>query len=161
MFTNISWATYLTMVAVSLLLWYVLIGVKFYFSDIKDFLNGKRSFRLQGSWNTETEGASLSGQAGTNGHLAPKGEFEEQSFNDFGTIEELVEMVKALIITAVENKTPKKDFLTRLGAVLKVFPSLKKSQFRPSVNEFISSESELQGLASITEEEVERLWDEN
>lgn len=159
MFTNISWVTYITVVAVSLLFWYTIIGTKYYYSDIRGFFNGKRKFQHLNS-NLE-DFIEIPGSGDVIEHLTSKGVFEEKPFNDFEVVEELVERVKATISKAIENKTAKEIYFNELKSILKNYPSLQQSQYRPSINEFIVSEGDQQGLFSITQEEVDVLWNDN
>lgn len=157
MFTNISWVTYITVVAVSLLFWYTFIGIKYYYSDVRSFFSGKHKFL-----NSNLEDLiEIPGTSDTIEHLTSKGVFEEKPFNDFEAVEELVERVKATISNALENKTAKEIYFNELKSILKNYPSLQQSQYRPSINEFIVSQGDHQGLFSITQEEVDVLWNDS
>lgn len=158
MFTNFTWGAYVTTVSVTLVLYYVFIGAKFYFTDIRNFLNGRHSSPFRNPWNESQQEVASPSPSSNPSDNSTAGIMEENTFNDFEVIEELVERVKSLITNAVEHQASKDVFFSRLQAVLKDYPSLQKSQFRPSVNEFIVSESELQGMSAITQEEVEALW---
>ena len=155
MITNISWATYNYTMALVLLLWYLYVGFRYYRSDIS------RAAGLNGGAPLQWDSGPPERQAGVAEaapNLAAKGTFEENSFNDFETIEELVDRVKALITESVEHDTPKESFLTTLHHILKDYPSLQHSQFRPSVNEFITTECEAQGMEAPSTEAVEQAW---
>jgi hypothetical protein len=156
MLSHISWAAYLTTAAVTLFFWYAFIGLKYYINDIRDFLNGKRKHQFEHVFSTGGGEGSIA--IDTLDNVVPKGTFEEPALNDFETIEELVDRVKTLISEALEKKMPKEGFLVLLGKLLRDYPALLKSQFRPSVNEFITSECEVQGLAPVSENELEELW---
>ena len=156
MLNHISWAAYLTTAAITIFLWYALIGLKFYYSDIKDFLSGKRKHHFEHVFDARDNVELRPGD--TLDNVVPKGVFEEPLLNDFEIIEELVDRVKTLISEALEKKMPKDGFLSLLEKLLKDYPVLLKSQFRPSVNEFIASECHTQGFDPVTEEEVEALW---
>ncbi|WP_129750076.1 hypothetical protein [Flavobacterium beibuense] len=100
---------------------------------------------------TPFESTQTTGQTVTN---IPK----KTILTDFETVEELVERVKSLVTNAVEQRTEKENFLPGIRKVLGDYPSLGKSRFRGSINEFIVSEGEEQGMASLTQEEVDKLW---
>jgi len=153
MISNVSWATYSFVTAIATLLYYLYVGYRYYYHDLK------RTFG-QGGGTILTYGtaADAPSATGSTAHVSAKGTFEENSFNDFETVEELVDRVKALITESVEHKSPKDSFLSTLHHILKDYPSMQHSQFRPSVNEFIITESEAQGMPAITTEEVEQAW---
>lgn len=159
MFTNISWTTYLIVVAVSLFFWYAIVGTKYYYSDIKGFLTGKRKAQQLSNHAIDLDEVYDSYNAPEN--LTSKGVFEEKPFNDFEVVEELVECVKAAVSNALENKMIKEDYFNELKSILENYPSLQQSQYRPSINEFIVSEGDQQGLFSITQEEVDTLWNDS
>lgn len=160
MFTDISWATYLTLLGIAALTWYMALGCIHYYSDIKNFLNAKKNSHFETFYGSSETSASASSD--TMDNLTAKGTFDAPALQDFDTIEELVERVKAAIGEAAQQEDPKAYFLSHLVHLLKEYPSLVKSQFRPSVSEFIYSECELQGLVQglekITMEDIEALW---
>lgn len=158
MFTNISWATYLITVAITIALWYTLIGLTIYYQDIKDFLAGKRRLLPEPFWDDPINSEGSPVQFDTLDNVTAKGVFDEAAFSDFEVIENLVDRSKSLIEEAVEKSMPKQDFYSQLTKILKEYPILSKSQFRPSVNEFIVSECDLKGYPAITMEEADALW---
>jgi len=155
MFTNISWATYLTLLGLAILTWYLALGYIQYYEALKNFLNGKRSMNFDPFLDKAENSTQNSND--TMDHVTAKGAFEP-SLQDFDTIEELVERVKSTISDAIQQQDPRAYFLSHCRNLLKEYPSLFKSQFRPSVCEFIYSECESKELTGITMEEVEALW---
>ncbi len=155
MITNISWAAYFYTVALLMVLWYLFIGFRYFYSDIKNAFGAHGGNPLKWDSGPSQEAPP---QSGPSPNLVAKGAFEENSFNDFEAIEDLVDRVKTLIADSLEKDTPKSDFLLSLPALLKDFPVLQNSQFRPSINEFITTECEGQGLGPVSMEEVEQCW---
>jgi hypothetical protein len=156
MFTDISWTTYLTVIGFATLAWYSLLAIFHYYGDIKDFLSGKKGQHFNPLYDSFDDPDGI--PADTLDYVTAKGSFDEPALQDFEIIEELIERVKALIAETIEKQTPKEGFFTLLKKLLKEYPILLKSQFRPSVSEFISGECEQQGLEGISLEEVETLW---
>jgi len=156
MFTDISWTAYLLTIGTATLLWYFILGFTQYYKGVKNFLDSKRTTSFSTLYGT-TESYS---QADTipKDALTPKGEFDQPALQDFDTIEELVERVKSCVADAVEKHIPKEGFIELLGKLLRDYPTLKTSKFRPSVSEFIAGESQEQGFDGITVEEIESLW---
>jgi hypothetical protein len=157
MITNISWAAYFYTAALLMVLWYLFIGFRYFYADIKSAFGSR--FSGPSKWDAgQTHETPSQGIPAP--HLAAKGAFEENSFNDFDIIEEVVDRVKTLISTTIEKSQPKSDFLLGLYPILKDYPALKSSQFRPSINEFVTTECEAQGLENVTTEEVENCWNQ-
>jgi len=155
MITNISWATYYYTLALVLLLWYLYVGFRYFRTEIGKAAGLTAGKPLQ--WDAPSaEKQTAVAEAAPN--VAAKGIFEENSFNDFEIIEELVDRVKALITESIEHEAPKQSFLSTLHHILKDYPALQHSQFRPSVNEFIITESEAQGMEAPSVEEIEQAW---
>lgn len=155
MLTDISWAAYLIFIGTAVLIWYITIALLHYYTDIKSFLNGKRTMQVNPIYNEEEIILPSSLQ---NPKSAPYNEKETPALQDFEMIEELVERVKSTIADACAEECSKEDFFNNLSKLLKDYPLILKSQFRSSVNEFISGECLEQGLEGITQEEVELLW---
>lgn len=155
MLTDISWASYLTFTGTALLIWYITIALLHYYSDVKIFLNGKRKMQFNSIFSESNFTDSLSTQ---DQNIPLSGEIETPLLQDFEMIEELVERVKNTISEACEKKSFKEDFFQVLSKILKDYPALLNSQFRPSVNEFITGECLEQGFGEITMDEVEQLW---
>jgi len=155
MITNISWAAYFYTVAALMAAWYLYVGFRFFYPNIKNALGSHNGGSLQWDAGPRHE---MQPAAEAQSNLVAKGAFEENSFNDFEVIEELVDRVKTLISFSVEKALPKDDFLLSLRPILKDYPALRNSQFRPSINEFITTESDAQGLESLSMDEVENCW---
>lgn len=155
MLTDISWAAYLTFMGTALLIWYITIALLHYYSDIKIFLNGKRKMQLHAIFG---ESDFIDSPSVHTQNIPHSQETETPVLQDFEMIEELVERVKNVISDAREKNLTKEDFFQVLAKLLKDFPLLLSSQFRPSVNEFIAGECTEQGFEGITLEDAEQLW---
>lgn len=155
MLTDISWASYLTYTGTALLIWYITIALLHYYSDVKIFLNGKRKMQFNSIFSESkfTDSPSVQDQ-----NIPLNAEIETPLLQDFEMIEELVERVKNTISEACEKQLLKEVFFAMLTKLLKDYPVLLNSQFRPSVNEFIVGECLEQGFEGITIDEVEQLW---
>jgi hypothetical protein len=155
MLTDISWAVYLAIIGTASLVWYITIALLYYYSDIKIFLNGKRTMQLNTIFRDPDLPVSYADQ---NKRAASVTKPEPIFLQDFEMIEELVDRVKTIISEACEKKSSKEDFLLLLSKLLKDYPVLLTSEFRPSVNEFITGECLEQGFGELTVGEVEQQW---
>lgn len=155
MITNISWAAYFYATATLTVVWYLYVGFRFFYTDIKKAYDSPFTGTLKWDAGPNQEAPS---QTEASPNLVAKGAFEENSFNDFEVIEELVDRVKTHMSSSLEKSLAKDDFLLGLQPILRDYPALRSSQFRPSINEFITTECEAQGLGPVSLEEVENCW---
>ena len=158
MFTEITWAMYLRVTAASLFIYYTLLSLKFYFPQIKASLSngGFAISPLKAHKAAEANPASTI--MGENGNLTPKGEFNAPGINDYDIIEEMVERVKDSLKDAATAEETGEALTKNLQKIINDYPLLSKSTLRPSINEFIATESQLHGYTSLTEETVDQLW---
>jgi hypothetical protein len=156
MFTEITWATYLRVTAAALFLYYTFLLLKSYLPQIRASLSNESMALSQTQVTAEMNPAT--GSMGQNGNLTPAGEFNEPSYNDYEIIEEMVDRVKGALKEAVSSQEPEDAIIGQLKAIVNDYPLLSKSNFRPSINEFIATESQQHGFTSITEEVAEQFW---
>lgn len=155
MFTEITWAMYLKIVAAALFIYYTFLLLKFYYPQVSASLpTGGAPFRNSHSATAYT--ATAGGGEKTN--LTPTGEFNEPGYNDYEIIEEMAERVKAALKEAVDSNPTEEHLISNLKLIVNDYPVLAKSSFRPSINQFIATESQQHGFAFIKEDTVEQLW---
>ena len=160
MFTNISWGNYIVVVVLLLASWYLFVGLRFYFDDIKGIVTGKRKlqFHRLGKTNYQEPQSELNYQD------SPEVTSTQSSFGEFDTtfqdVDALVERLKNVIADAAKKKLHKQEFLDYIKLILKEYPSVKDSPFRSSVSELIVSECNKTESITLTQEEAERLWNE-
>lgn len=155
MLKNISWSDYIIAVAILLAIYYLLVGMRYFSSEIKDLLSGKTKLKFRA--------------AIPNNHAAdhPDEEqghqetgFEKTTDDEFTEIEHLIERLKAVIEDASRRKLIPQEFKQYLSMVLREYPSVKYSPLRSSVSELIVSECQKYGAVILSEDEVELLWKE-
>lgn len=159
MFTEITWATYLRIVAALLFIYYLLLILKFYLPQISASLSSAAPGL--GSINRHDEVAvSEHNTAIKEGvHVSSSGSFTAaETGNDYEIIEEIVERVKSVLRHASDTTVEPSEVTSSFRSILSDYPALARTTFRPSINEFIASESELHGYPTITQEAVEQLW---
>jgi hypothetical protein len=138
MFTSISWQSYLVGVGSFLVVYYAVIGVKFYKKELKGFFKPKST-----------------------GGLMPQGIEDSQLKieDDFQDVENLITRVKEVFELAGKeglNKSEVEDFL---ALVFSDFPTIKDEGLRASVNEFVASEARKIEQIELNFDEVGQLWD--
>ena len=158
MLTNISWGNYIAVVALLTASWYLFVGVRFYFNDIKEIAAGKRKLQFRGL--SKVEYQEFPSQL--NQQDFPKNNSSESPFGEFDTIFEdvdiLVERLKNVIEDAAQRKLLKIEFIEAVRLVLKDYPSVKNSPFSLSVSELIVSECDKLEYAVLDQTEAEALW---
>ncbi|OYX86520.1 MAG: hypothetical protein B7Y83_01115 [Flavobacteriales bacterium 32-34-25] len=158
MLTGISWNNYMVVVVLLSIVWYLFVGLRYYFDDIKDLVSGKRKLQFRG----------------LERKLIPKSDydFDYQKSDEilktsvefetidpvFNEVEEFTASLKKAITDAIQKKLIKKDFEDHLRFILKEHPLLGNSPLRSSINELIVSECEKQESVLLTHQEVDALW---
>lgn len=159
MLTGISWNNYIVVVVLLSIVWYLFVGLRYYFEDIKELVTGKRKlqFRSLVGKSIPKSNYDLDYQKSDEILNTPV-EFEtvDPVFNE---VEDLTARLKNAISDATQKKLIKKDFEDHLRFILKEHPLLGNSPFRPSLNELIISEYEKQESVLLTHQEVDALWD--
>lgn len=159
MFTPITWATYLRIVAGLLFIYYVLLLLKFYFPQIRASLSPAVPGRGSVDHRYEMAATAQSPATKENMRLTSSGSFTApETGTDYEIIEELVERVKSVLRHAADTKMAEGEVRSSFRLIVADYPALGRSTFRPSINEFIANESELHGYPAITQEAAEQLW---
>lgn len=159
MLTGISWNNYIVVVVLLSVVWYLFVGLYYYFDNIKDLVTGKRKlqFRSLVGKPISKSDSDFDYQKSDEILNAPV-EFEtvDPVFNE---VEDLTASLKNAISDATQKKLIKSEFEAHLRFILMEHTLLGNSPIRPSINEFIVSECEKQESVPLTHQEVDSLWD--
>ncbi|MFV5703022.1 hypothetical protein ACM55F_14210 [Flavobacterium sp. XS2P12] len=155
MFTNISWGNYIVVVVLLGVSWYLFVGLRFYFAEIKDIATGKRKFQFR-SYPEIPSNSSY--QESPDSTLSQS--YLTESDQTFKDVDHLVERLKNVVADAAQRKLHQQEFVDYLGLVLIEYPSVKNSPFRSSVSELIVSECDKLESIHLTQQEAEGLWNE-
>lgn len=155
MFTGITWTNYLSAVAMLLAIYYLYVGVRYFSSDLKDLLAGKKKLLPKRPLPAEQP------QAVTTQEPNNAAAFEDSSDDDFWEMEHLIARLKDVIAVASQRELIPQEFKQYLHMTLKEYPTIQYSPLRSSVNELIVSECEKYGTVTLREEEVDALWNGN
>lgn len=155
MFTNISWASYLTVVAILLVIYYLYVGVRYFSTDLKTLFAEKQKLKFKATLpsNSKANDFLVSGES-----RLRSSSFEETTDDEFSEVEHLIERLKTVVADASRRKLIPQEFKQYLSMVLKEYPTVRYSPLRLSINELIISECEKYGTVALKEEEVELLW---
>ncbi|WP_332454465.1 hypothetical protein [Chryseobacterium aquaticum] len=155
MFTNTSWASYITATALLSAGWYLFVGFRYYYGDIKAIISGKRKLQFRATRNNPIDEEITSVDNSVTSL--------EDSNNDNPVLEEIDELigkVKSIFRNASGKPLPKDEFTEYLTLLFIDYPSLMHSPHRPSLNELIATECQKQGNFTLTETEIDHLWNE-
>lgn len=149
MFTNIPWSSYLTLAGILVIIWYLVLLLKFYSTDLKKILSGEKKLKIpsfksnsQNSKEPKSISASFS-----------------ESFDTLDDAEELATRIIQAAQESAEKKLSKEQFQNYLSMVLEEYPYVKISSLRESINKLIVSESEKHPLLLLTLSEADSLWE--
>ena len=152
MFTNSSWTTYIFVVILLLAVWYLFIGLRFYFNDLQNLLarKGKRDVELAHDESYSTPNAEFTSEQ------------TEVSDTDslYHEVENLTTKLKETIADASSKNYHREEFIFLLQLTLKEYPHLKGSPYQVAINNLIISECEKYGSIHLSAEEQVMLWKE-
>lgn len=156
MLTNISWTDYIVAVAILLAVYYIFVGMRYFFADIKHLVSGKSHLNFITGISSDTVRESI--QPSEKNYNGESPAFETTADDDFAEVEHLIERLKSVIADASGKKLIPQELKQYLHLVLQEYPNIKNSPFRTSINELVASECEKYGAVTLSVDEVEMLW---
>lgn len=147
MFTQISWSAYLTTVFVLAAGYYLIIGYKYFRSDLLQLFAGRK--------------ISSSDQNSVKEDIVPVKEnmqtaFEKQDL--FPLAQSCADEIQAFAGEASSSKLNNEEVQNNFRKVLGKYPVLKDSSFRDFIDNMVTSESESNLSINLTSDEVAALW---
>lgn len=160
MLNSISWNSYLVAVVILLLLWYLYIGLRYYSSEIKQILSGRKkiSFTTLGK-KTRNDSFHSSYQEGAN--PTNLNEAFEESFATLDEVKELSARVTEAVSESAEIKRSKQEFKNYIRLIFSDYPYVKISSLRGNVNILLVYQSKKHPELLLTFQEADELWEEN
>jgi len=158
MFTNISWNNYIVVIVLSAMGWYLFVGLRFYFNDLKEIAAGKRKLKFHGFQKENYK--EFESQLNT--PYLPKTTATDSPSEEFDTtftqVDALIDQLKNVIADAAKTKLVKQEFACKIKSVLLQYPLIRDSSFSGSVSEVIVLECNKLGYFILTQPEAEALW---
>lgn len=143
MFSNISWKDYSTFILVTVCIYYTIVFIIFYKTEIAGFLTRFNS-----------------GSEGNDNNWLSRQRGEEQT-ND-ASADSVVEQLKSDITIALQKGGAKKlikdEVMLSLQLILHNYDSIKQSESRQAMNNYIMEACENICSISLENEETDRLW---
>ncbi|MBF4485803.1 hypothetical protein [Flavobacterium sp. CSZ] len=151
MFTNVSWGSYLAAVGILLLIWYLVLILKFYSKDLRELFSGDKKFKFPALKKTSKN--ELEGQNSLSSAFS-------ESFDTLEDAEELSTRIVQAVEESSQMSLSKEQFQNYLKMVLEEYPYVKISSLRENINNLIVSESEKHPQFYLTSAEADTLWEE-
>lgn len=149
MFTNVSWSSYLAVMGILMIIWYLVVVLKFYSGDIKKILSGEKKLQLLFFKNNNKNDRETK----------PLSASFSESFDTLEDAEELsLKIIQAAAESAQKNLS-KVQFENYLRMVLEEYPFVKISSLRESINKLMVCESEKHPALVLTLSEADSLWE--
>ncbi len=163
MFSSISWTEYLAIIAFLLIVYYLLVGVKFYSLELLSIVKGKRVLAIPSNTSVKDERQESSNHFQNNQpelfpfnqRYAPQ---TEENDDTFEKVETLTTRLKEVIANAASTNSRKDEFILSLQALLKNYHFLKGSPFLIAINNLIASECDKHGIIHLNADERVMLW---
>jgi len=135
LFNGISWGTYLTVLAILVAAYYIIIGALYYKKEFRSLLSGKGKSSKANEQDEEEQGDSL-----------------------FDELEEVVLDIRSNILEQAGKSVGKADLLDQLKERLTTYGGLRNPAFRVAVDNFIIKHAEEICGVVYSEEELEAAW---
>lgn len=158
MLTNISWSNYGIAVGVLLLVWYLFLGFRFYFEDLKQLVSGKRRVRIPFLGSIKTAESSLVLEDTLEAEMSTSSSFLE-SVATLEEAEELSTMLVNAMRLSSERNLSKVEFQDSLRLILDNYPYAQGTTLRVRINELMVSKSEKYPKLTLSYVEMDALWD--
>ncbi|MGN6542166.1 MAG: hypothetical protein ACTHKY_15265 [Ginsengibacter sp.] len=156
MLKNISWTDYIITVSAIFFVYYLLISIRYYSGEIKDFFSGKQKQKFTPVLTASDKQYNLDVDE-TEEQLAS---FHNTSDDQLIQTKQLADRLKSVMADAMSKRLIPQEFKQYVSMVLKEYPSIRYSPFQSSINALIISECKKYGSAILSEDEVELLWKE-
>lgn len=153
MFTNVLWGSYLAAVGILLLIWYLVLILKFYSKDLRELFSGDKKFKFPVLKKTSNKLENQRDQKSLSSSFS-------ESFDTLEDAEELSTRIVQAVEESSQMNLSKEQFQNYLKMVLEEYPYVKISSLRENINNLIVSESEKYPQFYLTFAEADTLWEE-
>lgn len=158
MFNGISWSTYLLVVFVVLVAWYLFVGLRFYSDELKEVLKGRKDPAIAlHQPNAQREEANKTEEK-EDEEVREEADLTNVVDDTYRRVQGLTEELTEGITTAVEKKYVRQEFIQYLQRTMSAYADLKDSPYRSAINELIISECDKHGAVKLNKQETDLLW---
>lgn len=153
MFINISWMDYGLVILLIGSLYYLFVGLRYYPSELKELLSGKRK---QVVFNRNREIDEAISQV--NAHKEDDSVLHATN-EKIHEVESLIAALKERMTSASKEQHSPEEFINSLKMLLRDYSQIQDLPFRTGINELILSECEKHGTITLSEDDVVQLWE--
>jgi len=158
MLDGITWLEYLTAVIIIVIIYYLVIALRYYPKELKRYLSGKRK-KIEESevhWETANDNRPTMKADEANSLLSD----EESTEKAFASAEELSNQIRITVREAADKSLSKEDLHLLLGTLIDDYPQFRGNAFQVAINNVINTELEKYGSVPLSAVELDGLWEE-
>ncbi|MDB4921836.1 hypothetical protein [Mucilaginibacter sp.] len=155
---RITWTSYLEFITFLLVIYYIMLGIRFFAGDISQLYN-----RICG--NKPVAGNALPAalmygepEAAAAAPAPANSNYDGLPDDSMAEADELIGKIKQIILAAADKPFAPAVLIPQLKKLFRGHVSLKTSPHRPAINELVVSECERTGVAGLTEDEADEWW---
>jgi len=160
MLNSISWNSYLVAVVTLLVLWYLYTGFRYYSSEIKQILSGRKKIAFP-SLGKKTKNDCLPSSDQEDGKPTNLNEAFQESFATLDEVKELSARLTKAVSESAELGRPRQEFKNYIRFILSEYPYVKISSLRSNVNNLLAYETKKHPELLLTSTEADELWEQN
>lgn len=150
MLKNISWSSYLIFMLIVLIIYYIIICLKYYKSEIKDILSGRSNmFSKLKSGNAKIFAAR-------NQNRLHHDQSHERDL--FSVVNQLTEEINDSLKQAAANNLIKEELIYSLQQLAKKYFQIKGTPFQSFISNYVLVESANYSSIHLSEEDLNTMW---
>jgi hypothetical protein len=150
MLNNISWASYVFAISITVIIYYIFVLILYYRQDLQNIIFRKADYRGK---STRSNSYSSNEYQGIDSN-----ELTTANADQNNLMPELLLILQNLIKTGANRNFPKEEILLSLQLKLQQFPALKESVHKEQINQFILTAFESICSIHLSGEEISALW---
>lgn len=140
MFSSISWSTYWSVLAGVSILYYAFLLIGYYRNEFASLAGGAIKTKNKLSSVTPEPAVAISDST------------------DVSAIQAMADEVGHFLSQSAENGHLKNEIMFGLNQIVKKYPSLQLSPYRPELEQMISFECQTKCSIHLSEEEIQQVW---
>ena len=153
LFSNITWLSYIEMLASALVVYYLYVLLRWYRTDLaKLFRGGRLAAHVADQGNPPSMAGNLQGTEGAYMQTEPQPQSPHEA-----------EMLTMALLAAIAESSSQpygpQTTAQTLKAIICRYPELKNSPQRTAINSLVVAECKKTGIAYLSEQEVDTWWD--
>jgi hypothetical protein len=163
MINNMSWQGYWTFMSITIAIYYLFVAVLFYSGDLKRWYEGNGLSKLGLLLKQHGKGlpwkvVPAQQQTSFEGIIAETAAIENEQESLPTAVQSLVDEIQAFMTGAADEHLSRRIILDSLPPLLKKYPGMEHSPYRPAIDEIIQFTSENICSIHLSADDVECVW---